>query len=229
MSFWLQLTHEKLWLCNWLGLLLLPESPADAMVSFYYVGKLLIQLLLFVLFLLFFGLPSYHRYHQKGVLVKTEKTSMQGLELPAVTICPRGFSKWLTCGANDFQNDSLVDQIIWVISLRGPGASGWRSGKVESTFWDVLRHQCSEYSVDNTEVFQLLKSKNQITSENTALHPRDHLQPHRVGGGRLAREPGPPNRRKTKPDAWRTLAARLHADLVPNKTLQWFSWMIWHY
>ena len=63
------------------------------MVSFYYAGKLLIQLLLFVLFLLFFGLPSYQRYHQNGVLVKTEKTSMQGLELPAVTICPRFFLK----------------------------------------------------------------------------------------------------------------------------------------
>ena len=63
------------------------------MVSIYYAGKLLIQLSLFAVFLLFFGLPSYHRYHQKGVLVKTEKASMQGLELPAVTICPRCFSK----------------------------------------------------------------------------------------------------------------------------------------
>ena len=63
------------------------------MVSIYYAGKLLIQLSLFAVFLLFFGLPSYHRYHQKGVLVKTEKESMQGLELPAVTICPRCFSK----------------------------------------------------------------------------------------------------------------------------------------
>ena len=63
------------------------------MVSSYYAGKLLIQLSLFAVFLLFFGLPSYHRYHQKGVLVKTEKASMQGLELPAVTICPRCFSK----------------------------------------------------------------------------------------------------------------------------------------
>ena len=63
------------------------------MVSSYYAGKLLIQLSLFAVFLLFFGLPSYHRYHQKGVLVKTEKASMQGLELPAVTICPRFFSK----------------------------------------------------------------------------------------------------------------------------------------
>ena len=68
------------------------QNPQQSMVSFYYAGKLLIQFVLFFLFLIFFGLPSYHRYHQKGVLVKTEKTSMQGLELPAVTICPRCFS-----------------------------------------------------------------------------------------------------------------------------------------
>ena len=74
------------------------------MVSFYYAGKLLIQLLLFALFLIFFGLPSYHRYHQKGVLVKTDKSSMKGLELPAVTICPRCFQNdtlSLACGTND--------------------------------------------------------------------------------------------------------------------------------
>ena len=37
-----------------------------SMVSlYYYMGKLLIQLTLFVVFLLFFGLPSYRRYHEK--------------------------------------------------------------------------------------------------------------------------------------------------------------------
>ena len=45
------------------------QKREQTMVSIYYAGKLLIQLLLFAIFLLFFGLPSYHRYHQKGVLV----------------------------------------------------------------------------------------------------------------------------------------------------------------
>ena len=62
------------------------------MASIYYAVKILTQVSLFAVFLLFFGLPSYQRYHQKGVLVKTEKMNMQELELPAVTICPRCFS-----------------------------------------------------------------------------------------------------------------------------------------
>ena len=44
--------------------------------------------------------------------------------------------------------------------LRGPGASGWRVGEPESKFWDVLRHQCADYTEDKTEVSHFLNSWN---------------------------------------------------------------------
>ena len=85
--------------------------------STFLLAKFSIHLALFVVFLVFFGIPSwkrcfystelyvfwtirtislwtYHfskwpRYNAKGVLTKTEQTSMENLKLPAVTICPR--------------------------------------------------------------------------------------------------------------------------------------------
>ena len=81
----------------------------------------------------------------QGVLVKTEKRGMQGLELPAVTICPR-FS-------SSRQAKIVFSYFPLKQSLsRGPGASGWRNGNTKSTFWDVLQHQCAEYPEDATEV-----------------------------------------------------------------------------
>ena len=125
------------------------QNPQQSMVSFYYAGKLLIQFLLFVLFLIFFGLPSYHRYHQKGVLVKTEKTSMQGLELPAVTICPRCPTK----------NIPHVQHIIWLFSQgsRCLRLEGWKSGinllgRAKASMCGVL---CRQY-----RGFQHLKKSN---------------------------------------------------------------------
>ena len=48
------------------GVLTFQTCGEHSMVSlYYYMGKLLIQLALFVVFLLFFGLPSYRRYHEK--------------------------------------------------------------------------------------------------------------------------------------------------------------------
>ena len=48
------------------GVLTFQTCGEHNMVSlYYYMGKLLIQLTLFVVFLLFFGLPSYRRYHEK--------------------------------------------------------------------------------------------------------------------------------------------------------------------
>ena len=52
-------------------------------------GLRLPQKFLFLLFLIYFGIPSYTRYIEKGVLVKMGKSPEKGLDLPTVTICPR--------------------------------------------------------------------------------------------------------------------------------------------
>ena len=53
------------------------------------IVKIILQFILFGLFLLKFGLPSLNRYNAKDVLTKTEESDLIGLKLPAVTVCPR--------------------------------------------------------------------------------------------------------------------------------------------
>ena len=54
-----------------------------------FAAKILLQLFMFVLFLVAFGVPSLKRYFAKDVLTKVQERSMKDLQLPAVTICPR--------------------------------------------------------------------------------------------------------------------------------------------
>ena len=58
-------------------------------MELYYAAKGIFQLVMFGLFLGYFGLPSYHRYQDKEVLVNLAKTGLEDLRIPAVTICPR--------------------------------------------------------------------------------------------------------------------------------------------
>ena len=55
-------------------------------VNFLLFSKTTVQILLFFLFLAFFGLPSYHQYQkQETPVIKTERET-EGIEVPAVTI-----------------------------------------------------------------------------------------------------------------------------------------------
>jgi hypothetical protein len=58
-------------------------------MNVYYLVKLGIQLSLFTIFLLMFGIPSLKRYNAKNVLTKREERSLKDLKLPSVTVCPR--------------------------------------------------------------------------------------------------------------------------------------------
>ena len=53
------------------------------------IVKFSIQIGLFTLFLVIFGVPSLERYNAKDVLTKSVEKSLKGLKLPAVTVCPR--------------------------------------------------------------------------------------------------------------------------------------------
>ena len=55
-------------------------------VNFLLFSKTTVQILLFFLFLAFFGLPSYKQYQkQETLVIKTERET-EGIEVPAVTI-----------------------------------------------------------------------------------------------------------------------------------------------
>ena len=55
-------------------------------VNFLLFSKATVQILLFFLFLAFFGLPSYDQYQKEETLVIKTELETQGIEVPAVTI-----------------------------------------------------------------------------------------------------------------------------------------------
>ena len=38
-----------------------------------------------------------------------------------------------------------------MIIPRGPRASAWRSGNAKSVFWNVIKHQCKDYTWNDTQ------------------------------------------------------------------------------
>ena len=67
-----------------------PREPEQKPIfTCYLVAKFAIQIVFFVVFLLFFGIPSVRRYMAKGILTNVEQKNFKSFELPAVTICPR--------------------------------------------------------------------------------------------------------------------------------------------
>ena len=58
-------------------------------MKYQHIVKFSIQIALFSLFFVIFGLPSLERYNAKDVLTKSEDKSLKGLKLPAVTVCRR--------------------------------------------------------------------------------------------------------------------------------------------
>ena len=55
-------------------------------VNFLLFSKTTVQILLFFLFLAFFGLPSYNQYQKQETLVIKTELETEGIEVPAVTI-----------------------------------------------------------------------------------------------------------------------------------------------
>ena len=55
-------------------------------VNFLLFSKTIVQILLFFLFLAFFGLPSYDQYQKEETLVIKTELETEGIEVPAVTI-----------------------------------------------------------------------------------------------------------------------------------------------
>ena len=55
-------------------------------VNFLLFSKTTVQILLFFLFLAFFGLPSYDQYQKEETLVIKTELETEGIEVPAVTI-----------------------------------------------------------------------------------------------------------------------------------------------
>ena len=55
-------------------------------VNFLLFSKTTVQILLFFLFLAFFGLPSYNQYQKEETLVIKTELETEGIEVPAVTI-----------------------------------------------------------------------------------------------------------------------------------------------
>ena len=55
-------------------------------INISFVSKTTLQLLLFGLFLAFFGLPSFTKYHKKETLIVKTEMDTDGMEAPAVTI-----------------------------------------------------------------------------------------------------------------------------------------------
>ena len=51
-----------------------------------FISKTAIQLLLFGLFLAFFGIPSFTKYHREETMIVKSELDTEGMEAPAVTI-----------------------------------------------------------------------------------------------------------------------------------------------
>ena len=58
-------------------------------MTIFHGVKISLQVGLFTLFLVLFGIPSLQRYYAKSVLTKTEERTLLELEMPGVTVCPR--------------------------------------------------------------------------------------------------------------------------------------------
>ena len=58
-------------------------------VYFWFIGKIALQTILFLIFLKYFGIKSLQRYHAQKVVISSWKEFSGYIPAPAVTICPR--------------------------------------------------------------------------------------------------------------------------------------------
>ena len=72
----------------------------------YYLLRPLLQLLLIVVFLYFFGFPAVKRFQEKKVMVVSSVRDTGGIEAPAVTVDPRFASSnkgWKVNSSNELE------------------------------------------------------------------------------------------------------------------------------
>ena len=67
-----------------------------------------LQLLLLLIFLLYFGLPAIHRFNERSVMVVTSRVDTGGIEPPAVTLAARNADSKLGWRSNITQFYDLV-------------------------------------------------------------------------------------------------------------------------
>ena len=63
-------------------------SVAKMPLKYIVWGKILLQVVLFVLFLKYFGLVSWQRYREQRVVLTSSDESIESLPPPAITLCP---------------------------------------------------------------------------------------------------------------------------------------------
>ena len=70
--------------------------------TFVFASNLLLHLLLFLLFLIFFGVPSIEKYLERKTIVITSEEQTNGIEAPAITFVPSNYSiyGWKTVEEN---------------------------------------------------------------------------------------------------------------------------------
>ena len=79
------------------------------------LSKTILQLLLFSLFLAFFGIPSLTQYQRKEIIVlKSESKTGAGIEPPAVNLlATRNSLGWKTVKKTNFGNILISLIIVW--------------------------------------------------------------------------------------------------------------------
>ena len=58
-------------------------------IPFWFVGKIVVQAILFLIFLRYFGIKSVERYHAQKMVITSSEEYSGYIPAPAVTICPR--------------------------------------------------------------------------------------------------------------------------------------------
>ena len=85
-------------------------------LNFLLVSKIILQLLLFSLFLTFFGIPSLIAYQRKEIIVLKSESKTNGIEPPAVTLLATNNSLgWKTVEKEQFwQSFDLLDHCMGI-------------------------------------------------------------------------------------------------------------------
>ena len=84
-----------------------------------YAGRVIFQMVLFTIFIVYFGLPAYKRYEEKEVMVVRSRRPTGGIRAPAITISARNPQTTLGFRGNTSQdvlelcsNETIIDNCI---------------------------------------------------------------------------------------------------------------------
>ena len=74
-------------------------SEMTTQLKFFACLQPLIVIVLFTVFFLYFGLPSYDTFMMKDVIIKETKEPATAIDTPAITVCIEMVSLYLSCKA----------------------------------------------------------------------------------------------------------------------------------